>query len=60
MYTIEDKKKPYEAPQLTVASFKVEQGFIGSAQNFSIGMFPLVGIGVDGMQDYNVQNIETW
>lgn len=58
---MKDKKKPYEAPQLTVVSFKVEQGFAGSGMEFAVGSWIWDdGESVDGVQDYTMENHWSW
>ena len=47
-------KKEYIAPELTVVSFKVEQGFFGSGQK-AFSLFPFLGIDA-----FNNQSQEVW
>lgn len=55
------EKKNYEAPQLTVVSFKVEQGFNASdTKVFTLGMLPEDEPYDYGMQDYEVQGNQSW
>ena len=55
-----EKKRAYEAPQLTAVTFKVEQGFAFS--QFTIGRPPIDEIedAIYGMQDYEVENEQHW
>lgn len=54
-----NEKKTYEPPQLTVVTFKMEQGF--TASQFSIGRTPIDDMNeIYGMQDYQVENGQQW
>ena len=51
-------KKDYEAPQLTVVSFKVERGY--ALSTLTIGREPFETEADYGMQDYDVQEEQHW
>lgn len=50
-----ENKKQYIAPELTVVTFKVEQGFYGSNQQSIISLFSILP-----EQNYNQQAQENW
>lgn len=52
MTTLQNNKRPYEAPQLTVVSFKVEQGFAGSGVLSSLMFW-------ENSEQDNMENYET-
>lgn len=54
------EKKTYEATRLTVVSFKTERGYAASTYNATLGIFPIINSELDGMQDYNVQEEQSW
>lgn len=55
------EKKPYEAPQLTVVTFKAERGYASSGLSFSIGQWIWDdGSNVDGVNDYTVEDNQYW
>ena len=53
-----ETKKEYIAPTLTVVSFKVEQGYSGSAEFSLFQDFQLLRLNDD--DDYNSQAQEIW
>lgn len=60
---MENKKKTYEAPRLTVVTFKTERGYATSGGVQSVWVGAWIGVGeanIDGMQDYNVLSNATW
>ncbi len=52
-----NKKKTYEAPQLTAVTFKVERGYANSTLNFTLGEH---ASSQNGIQDYELQSEQTW
>ncbi len=48
-------KEEYKAPELTVVSFKVEQGFTASGPLFDLRLWEM-GIGEDDVEDYSVHD----
>ena len=57
------EKRPYEAPVLTVVSFKMEKGYAGSGglRNYRLinDAWGLGGIGQGSISDYNIIN-DAW
>ena len=53
------EKRPYEAPQLTVVTFKTERGYAASGL-FALGRHDGEEEDVYGMQDYEVQTEQSW
>lgn len=62
MNNLSKDKKPYEAPQLTVVTFKTERGYASSlTQSIWIGTW--IGSSdpgnTNGLENYNIDN-QTW
>lgn len=57
------EKQPYEAPALTVVSFKTERGYAGSGglQNYHVvnDSWGLGGLSLGSVSDYNIIN-DAW
>lgn len=49
-------KQTYEAPELTVVSFKVEQGFVGSGPFASLMFWNILIDGGQQVEDYTTAN----